>query len=151
NAEYHRQEKAVVGFEVHLRGALDELARLGNKREQLGLERRQAEEERDALDRRQEEARTSITQLEGEQRAAEERLTGAQRRLLDARESAQELGRRAADAGASHAALVERASALMLEVQRMEEAAADLETRSHGLAADLEDTGRRVAELRTGI
>ncbi len=151
DAEHHRQEKAVVGYEATIARAIDEAARLAQKSEQLARERRQAEEERDALDRRQEEARLSITRLEGDQRSSDERLTIAQRRLFEAREAAEELSRRAADAGATHAALVERASALALEVQRLEEASAELETRAVALATDLRETGQRVAELRAGI
>ena len=56
NAEHHKQEKAVVGFEAQLQHASDETARLALKGEQLARERHQAEEERDALDRRQDEA-----------------------------------------------------------------------------------------------
>ena len=102
NAEHHRQEKGVVGFDAQLQRADAEISRLVQKTGQLALERRQAEEERDALDRRQDEARASIVRLEGDQRVAEERLTLAQRRLFESREAAQELSRRAADAGASH-------------------------------------------------
>ena len=57
NAEHHKQEKAVVGYDAQLQHATDEEARLAQKGEQLARERRQAEEERDALDRRQDEAR----------------------------------------------------------------------------------------------
>ena len=53
--------------------------RLQHKAEQLSRERRQAEEEREALDGRQDEARRSIVRLDGDQRAADERLTLAQR------------------------------------------------------------------------
>ena len=109
NAEHHKQEKAVVGHDAQLQHAIDEETRLAQKAEQLTREKRQAEEERDALDRRQQEARKSIARLEDEQRAADERLTIAQRRLFEARDAADELSRRAAEAGAGHAALVERA------------------------------------------
>jgi len=60
--------------------------------------------------------------LEEAQQQADERLTTAQRWPLQAREAADELSRRAAEAGATHAALVERAGALGTEVQRLEEA-----------------------------
>ena len=108
--------------------------RLAQKGEQLVRERRQAEEERDALDRRQVEAQASIGRLEHDQRLADERLTAAQRRLSDAREAADDLNRRAAEAGAVHAALVERAAALEADVQRLEEAGAELELRARALA-----------------
>ena len=68
NAEHHKQEKAVVGHEAQLQHATDEETRLAQKSEQLAREKHQAEEERDTLDRRQEEARASIGRLEEAQR-----------------------------------------------------------------------------------
>ena len=151
STEHHRQEKAIVGLEGDLRRAVEEEARLAQKAEQIARERRQAEEERDGLDRRQQEARTSIDRLDGEQRAADDRLTVAQRRLFEARESALDLSRRAADAGASHAALVERAVALSTEVRRLEDAFSELEVRAVTLAAEQDTTLQRVEALRVSV
>jgi chromosome segregation protein len=151
NAEHHKLEKAVVGHDAQLQYAADEETRLAQKSEQLAREEHQAEEERDTLDRRQEEARVSIARLEEAQRHADERLTDAQRRLFEAREWAEDLSRRAADAGAVHAALVERASALSSEVQRLEEAARDMEERSTALSTELDAARRRVRELHAAI
>ena len=151
NAEHHKQDKAVVGYGAQLQHATDEETRLAQKSEQLAREKHQAEDELDAIDRRQEEARASIERLEDAQRQADDRLTVAQRRLFEAREAAEELSRRAADAGAAHAALVERASALTIEVTRLEEAGAELEERAVALGAELDETRRRVAELRQSI
>src|SRR5206468_11230986 len=64
SAEHHKQEKALVGLEAQVRHTTDEDARLAQKMEQLARERRQAEEEGDALDARQQEARDSIARLE---------------------------------------------------------------------------------------
>jgi chromosome segregation protein len=150
-AEQHKQEKAIVGYEAQFQHAADEAGRLAQKAEQLARERRQSEEERDALDRRQAEARASIERLDGDQRAADERLTAAQRRLFEAREAAQELNRRAADAGASHAALVERAAALAIEVHRLEEASTELEQRAALLAGELDGARRRIAGLQAAL
>ena len=151
NAEHHKQDKAVVGHEAQLQHATDEETRLTQKAEQLTREKHQAEEERDTLDRRQAEARASIGRLEDAQREADERLTFAQRRLFEARETAEDLSRRAAEAGAAHAALVERASALAIEVVRLEEAGAELEERAAALGAELDETTRRVEELNAAI
>jgi chromosome segregation protein len=151
HAEHHKQEKAAVGHEAQLQHAIDEQARLAQKAEQLAREKHQAEEERDALDRRQEEARASIARLESAQRQADERLTASQRRLFEAREAAEALSQRAAEARAAHAALVERASALAAEVQRLDEAAAELEQRSAALQAELSETRRRVEDLRAAV
>ena len=57
-----------------------------------------------------------------EQRAADEKLSHAQHRLGDAREALQALARRAAEAKASYATLVERTGALNADVARIEEA-----------------------------
>jgi chromosome segregation protein len=151
HADHHTHEKAIVGYELQLQRAADESARLAQKGEQLARERRQAEEERNGLDRRQEEGRASIAQLDAAQHAADERLTAAQRRLFEAREATDDLSRRSADAGAAHAALVERAAALTVEVQRLEEAAAELEARAAALAAELDQTRRRVEDLHAAI
>jgi hypothetical protein len=61
------------------------MLRLARKTEVIGLERRQAEEERVALDARAAEAQQRITGLEEEQRAADERFAVAQRSLAGAR------------------------------------------------------------------
>src|SRR3954466_5868952 len=151
NAEYHRQEKAAVAHDAQVTHVTEEAARLTQKAEQLAREKRQAEDERDALDRRQEEARVSIAQLEAAQREADDRLMVAQRRLFEAREPLEDLSRRAADSGAAHAALVERASALATEVRRMEEAGAELEERAAALGVELDRAQRRAAELRDVI
>jgi chromosome segregation protein len=151
NAEHHKQDKAVVGFDAQLQHATDEETRLAQKAEQLTREKHQAEEERDTLDRRQAEARASIGRLEDAQREADERLTVAQRRLFEAREAAEDLSKRAAEAGAAHAALVERAGALAIEVARLEEAGAELEERAAALVDELGEARRRVEELGAAI
>ena len=151
NAEHHKQDKGVVGHDAQLQHATDEDTRLAQKSEQLARETHQAEDERDTLDRRQEEARASIGRLEDAQRQADDRLMVAQRRLFEAREAADALSRRAADAGAAHAALVERASALATDVLRLDEAGAELEQRADALAAELDETRTRVEDLRSAI
>jgi chromosome segregation protein len=151
HAEHHKQEKAMVGYDAQLQHASNETTRLTRKGEQLIRERRQAEEERLALDRRQEEAHASIARLEQEQRSSDERLTAAQRRLFEARESAEDLSHRAAEARAAHAALVERAAALEAEVRRLEEANAEMELRIQTLAGELEQARTRAGQLRTAV
>ncbi|MGE0447986.1 MAG: chromosome segregation protein SMC [Vicinamibacterales bacterium] len=148
HADQHRQEKEIVAFEAQLKRASEDATKIAQKADQLARERRQAEEERLTLEQRQEEAKASIELLEADQRDADERLTAAQRRLFEAREGAQELGRRAAEARASHATLVERASSIAADVRRLEEATADMERRSELLASELDATRGRVAQLR---
>jgi chromosome segregation protein len=61
------------------------------------------------------------------------------------------LSQRAAEAGAAHAALVERAAALAAEVRRLEEAGAELETRARALAAERDETRRRIDDLHAAV
>ncbi len=150
-AEHHRQEKAIVAYDARLQTAADDSTRLAQKLEQLMRERRQAEDERELIDRRQSEARLSIARLESEQQTADERLAAAQRRLFEARESAETLSQRAADARAEHAALVERATALAGEVERLEEAGAELEARAAALTSEQDETRRRIVDLQAAI
>ena len=150
-SEQHRHEKAIVGLEALVTRAGGERSRLDRKREQLDRERQQLQEERDALDRRQEEARASILQLDSGQRTAEETLNAAQRRLFEARDAAQDLTRRAADAGAVHATLVERALALVADVQRLVEAGAELEARVSALTGEHASVSTRIVDLRATV
>ena len=150
-ARRHTDEKALVAYDARLQRADEDHARCSQKGDQLARERRQAEEERGALDRRQLEAQESIVRLESEQRAADEGLTVAQRKLFEARDSIQELNRRVAEAGAAHAALVERAAALETEVMRLGEALAELEERARALATELDAVRRGREERLTAI
>ena len=149
--ELHRQEKAIVGFELQVTAAGDATERIARKQDQIAVERRTAEEELRAQEQREEEARQSIKRIETEQRAADEQLSGAQRKLFEARESASQQARVTAEAKASHAALVERTSALAIEVQRLEEAARELSDRAVARAAELQRNVARRDELRTAI
>jgi chromosome segregation protein len=150
-AELHRQEKAIVGFELQLRAAADTTDRIARKQEQIATERRSAEEERRTQEARHDEARESILRIEGEQRAADEQLNAAQRRLFDAREATQAQAARTAEAKATHAALVERASGLVIEVQRLEEAARELESRVASRSDELQRTIDRRRDLEASI
>lgn len=151
HAEQHKHEKASVGFEAQLQHASDQAARVVLRSEQLARERRQAEDEREANERRQDEARSSIVRLQSEQQEADERLTGAQRRLFEAREAAEELSQRAADARAIHATLVERSAALAADVKRLDDRASELDARAASLSAELEATRRRIEQLHESI
>ncbi|HEY7790362.1 MAG TPA: chromosome segregation protein SMC [Vicinamibacterales bacterium] len=148
NAEYHRQEKAIVGFEAQVTRANEELTRIARKRDVVTLERRRAADERESLDARQAEAQSSVARIDEEQRLADERLSQAQRRLFEAREHAEQLSQRMAEARATHAALVERAAGVAAEVERLEEAARDLDTRIETAGRDIAATRGKVAELQ---
>jgi len=125
--------------------------RIARKQEQIATERRSAEEELRAQEARQAEARASIARIEVEQRAADNLLNSAQRRLFEAREAMQAQASRTAEAKASHAALVERATGLAVEVQRLEEVSQELDARARIRQEDLTRTQVRRAQLQSGI
>ena len=149
--ELHRQEKAIVGFELQVATAGEASDRVSRKEAQIAVERRTAEEELRAQEQREEEARQSIQRIETEQRSADEQLSSAQKRLFEAREAAAQQLRTTAEAKASHAALVERSSALATEVQRLEEASRELEERAAARRVELERNVSRREELREAI
>jgi chromosome segregation protein len=147
-SDVHRHEKAIVGYEAQLARAAEEASRLGRRAELLALDRRRARDEGSQLDARQAEARASIAQLELEQRAADDRLNTAQRRLFDAREAAEQISHRVAEAKAAHARLTERASSLTNEVTRLDREASELEQRLGHLQAErAQKHDRRLALL----
>ena len=149
--ELHRQEKGIVGYDLQMNGARDAADRVSRKQEQIANERRMAEEELRAQEARHEEARESAARIEGEQRAADESLNAGQRKLFEAREAMQAQGARTAEAKAAHAALVERASGLAIEIQRLEEAASELENRVARRREDFARTESRRTELSEAI
>jgi chromosome segregation protein len=136
--EQHRQEMALVAFEAQAGHARGEAERLGRKAGVIALERRQAEEERASIEARYAEAEASIARLFEDQRRAEAGLSEAQGRLMTARETIDALSASAAEARAAHAAMTERASALVAERARLEEIARDIEGRVAARASELE-------------
>jgi chromosome segregation protein len=150
-AELHRQEKGVVGYDLQVTTAGDAAERVSRKQEQIALERRSAEEELRAQERREDEARHSIQRIETEQREADGHLSAAQRKLFEARERAATQSRTTAEAKAAHAALVERSGALALEVTRLEDAARELEQRVVTRSEELQRNLSRRDALRESI
>ena len=151
NADLHREEKAIVGLEMQLQRSAEDLQRVKHKADLLQAERRTADQQRRALEERQQEARASIARLQEEQRTADERLSQAQHRLGDAREAAQGLAHRAAEAKAAYATLVERASSLHGEVVRLEEAHNELEGRVRAAESSASELERQREQLKQAI
>jgi chromosome segregation protein len=147
----HEHEKEIVGLQLRLERASEDLDRLERRRTLLETERSGADEERRALAARRQEAGVSIARLETDQRAAEERLAGAQRKLFEAREGIDGLARQSAEARAGLATLVERFVALVAEIQRLEEVAADLAGRFAAARSDCDETRRRRDEIRAEV
>jgi chromosome segregation protein len=136
-AELHRQEKEIVGVDAQLQRATDDEARVTQRRALVATETERVQQEIASLDERQTEARESIARLDGDKRAAETSLLDAQRALLAARETSDVLAQRAAEARATHAALVERSGAVAADVRRLAEEARGLERRVDTCGADL--------------
>jgi chromosome segregation protein len=150
-AEQVTHEKSIVGLELQVNRASDERDRVARRMDLIDNERRRAQEERAALATREAEARRSIDDLEVEQQSLSDELADAQRRLLDGRERQASVGRRAAEARATHAALVERASALAQDVRRLEDASADLRQRITARQHEADASVTRRAGLETSI
>ena len=150
-AELHRQEKAVVGFDLQVASAVDAADRVAKKQDQIGVERRSAEEELRTQEARQEEAQTSIGRIAVEQQSADDRLNQAQRRLFEAREAVQAQARRTAEAKAAHAGLMERAAAFAGDVQRLEDAGRELEARVVSRRDELKRAETRREQLQQAI
>ncbi len=136
-AELHRQEKAIVSVEGQVQRAADDEARLAERRELVRTERQRVADDIEALDGRQAEARESIARLDGERAAADGVLSDALRTLAAARDHADALAQRAAEARATHAALVERNASVAADVQRLEDGARELERRVAACASDI--------------
>jgi chromosome segregation protein len=147
----HHQEKDIVAFELQARASIEAADRLNRKQEQISVERRTAEEELRTQQARQEEAQASILRIEEEQRGADDRLNHAQRRLFEAREAMQAQARRTAEAKAAHAALTERATALLAEIKRLEDAGRDLEARLAARREELRRAETRREQLHDAI
>jgi chromosome segregation protein len=150
-AEAHRQEKAIVGYDALVANANENRERLMRKADVLATEGARAEEERRSLEAREAEARVSIARQEEVRQGAETRLAQAQRDFQDAREAAEVISRRVADVRAGHAALVERATALLVEVARQEDVLAELESRFAARQEEARQNETRRADLRRAI
>jgi chromosome segregation protein len=149
--EEHVREKELLEADLKLIRCQEETTRLGQRNDVVQVERRKALEERDALDAKEIEAQSAITRLEDDQRSADDRFMSAQRRLLDARESVENLSKGVTEAKATHAALVERGAALGADVKRLEEVAADLDQRMRSRVEDNKRTLERRDVLQTTV
>jgi len=134
--EIHRQEKSIVGVQGQAGRATDDEARLQQRVDLVGTEISRVKEEIAGLDARQAEARESIARLNEQRTESEIALAETQRTLGDARDTAEGLSAKAAEARANHAGLVERSVAALAEVSRLEALAADLERRVESCTRD---------------
>ena len=135
--EIHRQEKSIVGVQGQAERANDDESRVQQRADLVDSEINRVKEEISGLDARQAEARESITRLNEQKTASEIALAETQNRLGNARDAAETLNARAAEARANHAGLVERAAAAVAEVSRLEELATELERRVDACTRDV--------------
>jgi chromosome segregation protein len=136
HAALHELEKALVGHEAQLARAREEAGRLERKGELLSADRRRGNEEIARLDTRQREAHEAGAEVEKRRAACDERFQLAQRTLVDARGRVEGLAAHVAEGRAAHAALVERAAALVADVGRLEDAAREMSERIESLGAE---------------
>ncbi|MYD71379.1 MAG: chromosome segregation protein SMC [Acidobacteria bacterium] len=125
-ADRHALEKEMVGCRMQVERLEDEQAQLATRQQVIDTDRRHVMEERSGLEGKESEARESIRRLQAEQQSADERFMAAQAGLLEARETMDALTGRATDEKAEHAALAERAEALVADVRRLEDRLQDL-------------------------
>lgn len=137
NDEIHRQEKSIVGVQGQAERATDDEARVQQRADLIDSEINKVKEEIAAIDVRQSEARESIATLNAQKTTSEVTLAETQRRLGDARDAAEALSAKAAEARANHAGLVERAASAVAEVSRLEALAAELERRVEACTRDV--------------
>jgi chromosome segregation protein len=149
--EQHHHEKVLVGHEAQLTRVVEAGDRHARRTDVITLEERQAGEERQAIEARQQEAAASIASLEAEQRLADARLSELQRRLAERREAIAVLGSRVAESGALHAALVERVAAAASEVDRLVEAGRELEERIASRHRELQENVTKREALAAAI
>jgi chromosome segregation protein len=147
DADVHRHEKSILGFELQATRGVEELDRLERRRDLMNSERRRAEEETATLRRREDDAQASILSLQSTQRDLDERLSLNQQQLVGGRDTQSSAASRVADAKAAHAALVERAVGVSQEVRRLVESANDLELR----VAARHDDRQRAVDRRTQL
>ena len=147
----HDHEKAVIGSEVQVQKAGEDLDRVGRRLEMIASERRRADEERQLQTARQDEARESVTRHEELQREFDARADEAQALLAAGRDDLANAAGRVSEAKAAHAALVERALGLANDVRRLEEAGRELEQRIAGRSAERDESVARRRELDEAI
>ncbi|MEZ5418412.1 MAG: chromosome segregation protein SMC [Vicinamibacterales bacterium] len=134
----HRHEKAIVAAQSDVSRAAADESRVRQRVELVAAEARGARESIDALDARQAEAQATVSRLAGERGQYEAALGDRQRVLGEARENLHALSHQAAEARATHAALAERALAVVAEVRRLEDAARDLDDRAAACRRDMD-------------
>jgi chromosome segregation protein len=149
--DLHQHEKSAALFDAQVSRGEEELARATRRLDVVRTERARASEEVRTAEERREESVAAMTVHEDAQRGAADRLGDVAARLQHAREVAEADTRHVTDARAAQAGLIERTSALDIDVVRLDEAARELAAR---IAARTDDQARNAArrdELRQSV
>jgi chromosome segregation protein len=147
----HAHEKAIVGFELQMQRADDELARVTRRLDVVTTEQGRTLDEARSAEGRRDQAGAAITAHESQHRDAEGRLQGVLARLQTARDQSEAALRLVTGARTEQAALVERTAALDADVVRLTDAARELDERLEGRRQDIARTETRRGELRESI
>ncbi len=147
----HDLEKAIVSHEGRLARAVDEVTRGSRRIELVTTERRRSEEDEQAAEGRREASALAIVAHESGQLQAEQSIGSVMARLEAARTDAEVHVRRVSQARAEQSTITERVQSLEAEGRRLEEAAAELETRLTARRDELERTTAHREQLRASI
>jgi chromosome segregation protein len=147
----HDLEKAIVSHQGQFARATDEVTRVSRRIEIVTTERRRSEDEEQAAERRREEASMAIVAHESGQVEAEQSLGAVLSRLQSVRGDAEGQMRRVSDARAEQSTVIERVQSLESEGRRLDEMAAELESRLTNRRGEIERTEARRTQLRESI
>ncbi len=147
----HDLEKSIVSHQAQLTRATDEVTRVSRRIEVVTTERRRSEDEEQAADDRREQSAMAIIAHESGQVEAEQTLGSVMARLQSVRVDAEGHLRRVSEARADQATMTERVQSLEGEAQRLEEGAAELESRLSARRAEIEQAEARRTQLGNSI
>jgi chromosome segregation protein len=147
NERIHTGEKELVAIRHDLAVAEEESGRIHRKASVLGMERAQAEQERDAAAVRLAEIEQSLVSTEAERQAGSERLATLAAAVAEARAATEAEQARTSELRSRLAALRERVAAAAAEAQRLANDHVELERRIEVAHARRGEMQQRRAEL----
>ena len=149
--QQHDLEKKLVGLEHKRDQLIEENERLERKRDVLASERARAESEKATLAAKGTEMESTLDVEEKQKAHAEDSLDALRGELAERRSSVEELQVRAAEEASRLAALKERRDAVRVDVERLEEGAAELGLRLERNGGEQESLTRRKAQLGEAV
>ena len=149
--QQHDLEKKLVGLEHKRDQLIEENERLERKRDVLASERARAESEKATLAAKGTEMESTLDVEEKQKAHAEDSLDALRGELAERRSSVEELQVRAAEEASRLAALKERRDAVRVDVERLEEGAAELGLRLERNGGEQESLTSRKAQLGEAV